>query len=455
MLQFPKTIGLPMLFAALVIGGTAHAQGSGPRLWIVDDGARTNHEVTLDTGVPVLDTSFPPAESARSSVAVDPYDGTLWGTSEKRAASPRGSVVNYDRRGTVIQVIPATLFGAFNVEGVAVDPDGSLWVVDDPAPANFPGQVPQVFHIDRDGKNYPDSPFPVTYFDADAASPQAIAYDSSDHTLWVTDNVTHMIYNVNKNGTLVSSFHRFTFEDVNTNLQGITVDESNWTLWVTGRKTGKIYNIDREGNLISSFLSTDYSTASLAPVGVAYDAMSVQTTLRNVITGLQATVDLLPQDVSGDDRRDKKNILSGIKQINKSFKAKYWQHSDSPNTDRIKRGRKVFIKNKRTLKKLTRVKNNNDNTNVLNAIDEVVDILRGIATRAYEKAVAAVEDACLLNALDAPCIDGGAKVAEAEQSLADAEFELTWNQDPEKAIDPNFKDAWLASQEAIQLANGP
>ena len=112
MQQHTKAIGWTIFFALVHLVGTAHAQMSGPRLWLVDNGVRTVYEVTMDVGVPVLDRSLPPAESARSSIAVDPFDGTLWGASETRSATPRGSVVNYGKDGSLIQVIRAELFGA-------------------------------------------------------------------------------------------------------------------------------------------------------------------------------------------------------------------------------------------------------------------------------------------------------------------------------------------------------
>jgi sugar lactone lactonase YvrE len=158
-----------------------------------------------------------------------------------------------------------------------VDPaDGTLWAVADPL------NVGHVYHLERDGTLI--STFPTASFDPASISPQDVAVDPFDGTLWITDNESRKVYNVTKTGSLVSSFSALLYTSVldpgipNPNPQGISVDGANGSLWVTDRNTNRIYNVDSgrggttPGNLRSSFASTTYDGDSHNPTGVAYEA---------------------------------------------------------------------------------------------------------------------------------------------------------------------------------------
>ena len=168
-------------------------------LWVVDDVARTTANVTLSGQ---RTTSFATPNTAISSVSVDPLDGTLWGVNEGGAAGA-GKLVNYDTTGAVIREIPAGTFGGFGGEGMSIapGPDGSLWVVDDP---DVTGRVDTVYRVARDGTLL-DS-FPTSTFSTGSTSPQDIAYDTHDGTLWITDNGADRVYNITTTGQLVRSF---------------------------------------------------------------------------------------------------------------------------------------------------------------------------------------------------------------------------------------------------------
>ena len=272
-----KTAGI--LFAAVVLHSTsaAFAGAIEPRLWVIDGSTNKNYELTVNGGV-TINSSFPVLGNAKSGLAVDPYDGTLWGLSEQTIALPRGSVVNYTRGGALLSVISAVTFGGFSLEGVAADYFGnSLWVVDDPtATQQLDGEVPTVYHIEKDGTII-DS-FATSTFDSDAKSPQAIAADPFDGTLWLTNNspLNDRIYHIERNGDLISSFESATYDVAADNPQGITVDESNHTLWVTDRLSDQIYNITTTGDLISSFQSTEVDINALNVTAIAYDSRTTK-----------------------------------------------------------------------------------------------------------------------------------------------------------------------------------
>ena len=134
-LVFTTTLALTIAVAVTVLmGSAAAAVPAPPTLWITDDVEKLTYNVDLNG---VVITSFETPNTAYSSVAVDPIDGTLWGANEgSSSGTPPGKLVNYDRTGGFIKEIEADAFGAVGTEGLALAiaaDDDSLWVVDDPA----------------------------------------------------------------------------------------------------------------------------------------------------------------------------------------------------------------------------------------------------------------------------------------------------------------------------------
>ena len=246
-------------------------------LWIADETANMIYEVTLEGS---LITSFPQVRGGDSCIDVDFATDTLWSTAESKDRA-----VNFSKTGelppacaTCALEIDLGAVGAEGPEGVGVSlTDNALWVVDD-------SPFPQVFHVALDGTLL--SSFFVSSFEPLPSSPQAIAVDPADGTLWLTDNVTDLIYHITQAGALIGSFSALTYTEVtdpdvvDPNPQGITVDRSNGTLWVTDRATSRIYNVasgrhgEPGGELLFSFGSTTYDEFSLNPTGVAYGGVS-------------------------------------------------------------------------------------------------------------------------------------------------------------------------------------
>ena len=235
-------------------------------LWISDDVTETVYRVTLDGA---LVESVKSLARVHSSIAVDPSNGTLWGAAEAENLVP-GGVANSRRDGSLLTSISETAFGGDDTEGVAVDFfDYTLWVVDD----SDRGQIPHVYHVARDGTLR--GSFPSIQFDLNALSPQSIASDPIDGTLWITDNHSASIYNITTNGALLTALSTRVFDPALGNPQGISVDPSNHSLWVSGRDTHRIYNVTRSGELLSSFSSTTYDPQSRNPTGVALDTVPI------------------------------------------------------------------------------------------------------------------------------------------------------------------------------------
>ena len=134
-----------ILVATLSMAGAASAHSIGGTLWISDSGTRTVYEVPLNGGPPLR--SFHTPENARSGLAIDPIDYTLWAASEPKLDTFFDSLVNFAEDGSFLTEIGADLVDAFGVEGVAVGYlDGTLWVVDDPVGV-FPEEIPTVYNI--------------------------------------------------------------------------------------------------------------------------------------------------------------------------------------------------------------------------------------------------------------------------------------------------------------------
>ena len=188
-------------------------------------------------------------------MAVDPFDGSLWGASEGL-----DQIVHYDVVGNLISVIPNSAFdpNAETLEGVDVSSlDGTLWVVDD--------TTLLVYNIETDGTLI--SSFPTSTFDPTALSPQDIAYDSSQNTLWLSDNSSDTIYNITPTGQLLSSFPTSTYGASVSNPQGVAVEPGGATLWLTSRKTSSVFNVTTAGALISMFSTGNAGAHN--PTGVA------------------------------------------------------------------------------------------------------------------------------------------------------------------------------------------
>ena len=270
-------------FIFIVVLLCTHAEAvdstSDPTLWIVDDTSNTVYEVTVTSGTPTVLSSFPVPVSSDSAIAHDPLNNTLWGVNEFF-----GEFHNFTTTGdnSDLPVISLCDVRGDNFpnredckrgpEGIAVDFfNDTLWAVDDPAgePSDVDG--PQVYNFTKDGTLI--NSFSTELFGS--VSPQSIAIDPFNGTLWITDNVTDNLYNVSTFGQLIAARPTglgSTLTPPAINPQGITVDERNGSLWLTDRSSDGVYNIriSGTGNLeqLSFFASTLVDPLSQNPTGI-------------------------------------------------------------------------------------------------------------------------------------------------------------------------------------------
>ena len=98
--------------------------------------------------------------------------------------------------------------------------------------------------------------------------PQGIAADP-DGTLWVGDGNHTKIYNIEKDGTLISSFNTNVYDAFANSPRGISTDP-NGTLWVIDFATEKIYNIKASKELIKVF------TGSMKNINYSREACTIR-----------------------------------------------------------------------------------------------------------------------------------------------------------------------------------
>jgi sugar lactone lactonase YvrE len=132
----------------------------------------------------------------------------------------------------------------------------SYWVCDT--------NTDKIYNIQDDGTLI--SSFATSVFDASAIATTGIAY-AANGTFWVCDRATLKIYNIEQDGTFISSFLTSVFDVAATNPRGLSYAPDG-TLWVIDTNSDKIYNIEQDGTLISSFATSTYDAAAVTPLDI-------------------------------------------------------------------------------------------------------------------------------------------------------------------------------------------
>jgi len=402
-----------MTLVAAIPQVAAAAELAFPSLWVVDDVAKMTYNITLDGE---LNTSFGTPNTAISSIAVDPVDGTLWGVNGGGASSP-GKLVNYSRSGVVLGEITADTFGSSSGEGLAVASDGnSLWVVDDSA-------TPTVYNVARDGTLL--ASFATSVFSSAATSPQAIAYDpSGGGSLWITDNAADMVFNVSTSGVLLGSFPSPSGE---TNLQGITV-ESDSILWLTGRTTGMLYRVDKTGTSVSqAFPASVFDPSASNPTGIAFDTSTTTTSSRRALTIIRDQIAATIQDLSGSAAAKAKRA---VKDLDNALGDSRWNSDGSP---RLGPGKVVFDKMGKAVGRLLEI--GDPPASITISIVELAELAGEMAQPLIDEAAAAGGDPDLIAAANA-------HMAAALERFAADEFD--------NAVD-EYRSAWQNAKDALVL----
>ena len=150
------------------------------------------------------------------------------------------------------------------LEGICIDADGSLWIIED-----FADEA-TLFNINR-----PTNDDNITNYNtkidlsATITSSQDVCYDSLTNTFWIAQNSDKIgskddyLFNVSKTGTIIRELDVSSIVVTNESLQSVWHDYFDDTLWIAAR-TGFVYNITKSGVLIRKY----QIDASNGPSGV-------------------------------------------------------------------------------------------------------------------------------------------------------------------------------------------
>jgi len=267
--------------AAFCLGLFGLSASAESVLWVSDDVTREIYQIELDGTLissfsSTVATTGAPFRIFPSDVAIDPTNNSVWVVTERPVR-----LINYNTSGSQIGLIDRDLLEAFGVvgaEGVAIDPrDGTIWIIDEAV-------EPRVNHFAWDGDTLTQlDSFLVAEFEPLGTSPQGIAIDPADGSLWIIDNRREVIYNVTTSGELLRTVAASTYSTLaNPNGQSVTVDTTNGTLWVTERsgqnQPSMIYNLaveaDGSAQVLNSIATANFNPLVSNTSGVAFQDLS-------------------------------------------------------------------------------------------------------------------------------------------------------------------------------------
>lgn len=152
-----------------------------------------------------------------------------------------------------------------NIRGITIGKGKNLWVCGSRSTPQY-----KVWNIEHDGTEI--SSFQSSTFDASATTLSGIAYDFSDDTLWVTDAGTNKIYHITTAGALIGTAITTTDIDATlTNPMDICIDKTDGSLWLTCDSSNTVWNTTRDGTLIRSIPDTRFDAGANSMEGIASD----------------------------------------------------------------------------------------------------------------------------------------------------------------------------------------
>ena len=214
----------------------------------------------IDIGSLIYTISGKPWDASATSLQgmdVDP-DGTLW-----NCDFSTDKIYNTQRNGIKISEISGSVFATSpQIRQVVVDhTDNTLWVAED--------NTKKIYNINR-STGVEISSFAYSVFSGSETSVLGLGYDEYTDTLWIGGNITNTVFNTDKTGTLLSSFNFSVFDATESQVSGIGVD-SDENLWMSGRTNDKLYKTTKTGTLLKSFLGTVYEASATNPQGIGID----------------------------------------------------------------------------------------------------------------------------------------------------------------------------------------
>ena len=270
-------------------GPTGIGYSSDGTLWICDAITDKVYNTKTDgTLISSFDTSVYDASSTSPQSVSYSLDDTLWVSDVDT-----DKVYNIETDGTLISSFATSVFdaGATSPQGISkgayarsghitVDfdlgsiPDvGGEWQIGDSLVNETEDNLwvcdaitDKIYNIEQDGTLI--SSFATSVFDAGATAPSGVS-SAANGTLWVCDAITDKIYNIEQDGTLISSFATSVFDAGATSPQSVSYSLDD-TLWVVDTATEKIYNIEQDGTLISSFATSVFDVSAIGPTGISY-----------------------------------------------------------------------------------------------------------------------------------------------------------------------------------------
>ncbi len=144
---------------------------------------------------------------------------------------------------------------------VILENETTLWVCD--------SNNDKIYNIQTNGTLI--SSFATSVFDVSATGIGGISFQPitlpPEGTLWVCDRTTEKVYNIQTDGTHVSEFFKDAFDTLATSMTGVTYTLDD-TLWICDSITRKFYNVQKDGTLISSFFKDAFDVNAFGPQGI-------------------------------------------------------------------------------------------------------------------------------------------------------------------------------------------
>jgi hypothetical protein len=207
---------------------------------------------------------------AKDNISWDGVNNQFWLNDEDPLAGTDNKIYKLNDHTDLLDTFSIATAN-YDLEGICYDPsDNTLWTVND---HNHEGDAQTL-----ENRSVADGSVIGAAIDISATieGPQGVAYDTSDDTLWITDNTDlgsgwGAIYNVTKAGTIASTIiisDAISSDIVDERVQGIEYDARDDSLWFTMRNN-KIYNITKAGVLQKKLDSPFTTTApDQGPTGI-------------------------------------------------------------------------------------------------------------------------------------------------------------------------------------------
>jgi sugar lactone lactonase YvrE len=188
-------------------------------------------------------------------------------------SSDAKEIFKVDKNGNEIaNSIPVSAFSSVNrsPDGLAIDPsDNSLWVSTESNSSGTAADI-RAWNIDFD-TGLPISSFGINEFDPSASQIEGICVDPWDFTIWlVADGPgTINLYHLQRNGSLIQTYNLLSFGI--TSPQDLCIDPVLQRIIITDNHQNSLYFFDLGINLVNSVLMDKLDPVPTSLRGISYD----------------------------------------------------------------------------------------------------------------------------------------------------------------------------------------